>query len=280
MPDDFNPTSQHEVQRQLGRCLVRLQQYEHLMKAMLSVHRIGGAADELEGLHAKNIQRFAGKSLGQLVEVFFQTYAVQMGTERPVLDDAQVPTDKISVSFQFQMQMEEERLAGLRTAVEELVRMRNDLVHHFLEHFAIWTNEGCAAALEHLKDCYARIDRHYLELREWAEHLDKARHIAASFAQSQAFHDLVVDGIAPDGTVHWGGAGIVRALREAIEQNAADGWLRLDVAQSWMELHHPAQKPERYTCKSWKQVLHESRAFRLEYRPEGDGKVAWFRALD
>ena len=133
MEEAFRPEAQHEVQRQLGRCLVRLQQYEHLMKAMLSGHRIGGAVDDLETLHAKNIKRFAGKSLGQLVEVFFETYAVQMGTERPVLDDVQVPTGKISVSFQFQMRMEEERLAGLRTAVEELVRVRNDLVHHFLE---------------------------------------------------------------------------------------------------------------------------------------------------
>lgn len=34
---------------------------------------------------------------------------------------------------------------------------------------------------------------------------------AAEFVQSDVFHDLVVNGIAPDGTVDWPAAGIVRA---------------------------------------------------------------------
>jgi hypothetical protein len=184
------------------------------------------------------------------------------------------------MSYQFQMQMNEQHLAVVREAVEELVRTRNELVHHFIERFAIWTNEGCNAALEHLLGCYARIDRHYGELREWAEQMDKAREIAASFAQTPAFFDMMVNGIAPDSTIHWQGAGIVRALRDAVTQNSTDGWLRLETARAWMALHHPDQTPERYTCKSWPQVLNDSGAFNLEYRRDGGRKVAWFRALD
>jgi hypothetical protein len=280
MSEDFNPNAQHEVQRQLGRCLIRLQQYERLLKAMLSMHRIGGPADELEARHAENIKRFATKTLGQLVEVLFETYAVREGTESPVLDESKVPADRISMSFQFQMQMNAERLAGVREAIEELVRMRNELVHHFIERFSIWTNDGCDAALGYLRACYELVDRRYAELREWAEHMEKARETAASFARTPMFLDMVVNGIAPDGTVHWELAGIVRALREAVEHNATDDWLRLDVAQAWMAQHHPDQTPERYMCKTWPQVLHESRAFRLEYRLENGRKVAWIRARD
>jgi hypothetical protein len=276
MEEVFRPEAQHEVQRQLGRCLVRLQQYERLLKVMLSHHRLGGAAEDLKALQDESVRRFANKTLGQLVEVLFDTYAVAEGTDRPVLDDSKIPIDKVSMSFQFQMQMEEARLAAVKAAIEELVRMRNELVHHFIERFAIWTNEGCAAALEHLSACYARIDQHVLELREWAEHMDKARTMAAAFAQSPTFHDMVVDGIAPDGSVDWGWAGIVRALKEALEHNAMDGWLRLEDAKSWMAQHNPEQLPARYSCKTWAQVLHESRAFRLEYRNDGDRKGAWF----
>jgi hypothetical protein len=50
MTEDFNPSMQHEVQRQLGRCLLRLQQYERLMKSMLSRHRLGGP---VPGGHSK-----------------------------------------------------------------------------------------------------------------------------------------------------------------------------------------------------------------------------------
>ncbi len=121
--------------------------------------------EELQVLKAENIRRYANKTLGQLVDALFETYVVAEGTEHPFLDDSKVPLNKMSMSFQFQLQMDDARLAGVRAAIEELVRMRNELVHHFIERFAIWTNEGCAAALEHLLACYSRIDRHYMELR-------------------------------------------------------------------------------------------------------------------
>ena len=279
MEEAFRSESQHEVQRQLGRCLIRLQQYERLLKSILSLHRIGGAAQDIPALQAENVKRYANKTLGQLVEVLFDTYVVANGTERPVLDDAKLPPDKVSVSFQFQMQMDEARLAEVKAVIEELVRLRNDLVHHFIERFNIWTNVGCGAALEHLSECYARIDRHVLELREWAEHMDQARSKFAEYAQSPAFHDMVVNGIAPDGSVDWAWAGIVRALKEFLEQSATQGWLRLDDATAWMAQHHPDQTPERYKCTGWPHVLSLSRAFRLEYREEAGKSEAWFRAI-
>lgn len=276
MSDQFNPTSQHEVQRQLGRCLIRLQQYERLLKALLSHHRLGGPVEELQALKAENIRRYANKTLGQLVDALFETYVVAEGTQNPVMDDSKVALDGVSMSFQFQLQMDDLRLAGVRAAIEELVSMRNELVHHFIERFAIWTNEGCAAALEHLLACYSRIDRHYSELCDWAQHMDEARNRVAQFAQSPAFHDMVANGIAPDGSVDWAWAGIVRALKDFLEQKR--GWVRLDDATSWMARHHPDQTPERYACKGWPQVLNDSRAFRMEYRQEGDKSVAWIRA--
>lgn len=278
MSDRFNPTSQHDVQRHLGRCLLRLQQYEHLLKSVLGHHRLGGPVEELKTLKAENLRRYANKTLGQLVEVLFDTYLVAEGDERPVLDDPKLPPNGIAVSLQFQMQMDKVRLAQVKAAVEELVSLRNDLVHHFIERFAIWTNAGCEAALGYLDVCYASIDRHYLELCEWAKHMEEARSKAAEFTHSPAFYDMVVNGIAPDGKVDWAGAGIVRALEEALRKNAADGWLRLEDAKSWMARHYPEQTPERYTCRTWPQVLHVSRAFQLEYREEVSGKVAWFRA--
>ena len=278
MSEEFNPQRQHEVQRQLGRCLVRLQQYERLLKSMLGLHRFGGPADELEAMTAENAKRLGGQTLGQLVGALLDTYVVAEGSVRPVLDDSKVPSDRVALSFQFEMQMDEERLASTKAALAELVRLRNDLVHHFIDRFALWTNEGCSAALEHLQDCYARIDRHVVELREWAQHLHQAWELSATFMQSPAFENLLVNGIAPDGTFHWEVAGIVQALRDALAHNGESGWLRLEAAQAWMAQHHPEQTPERYGCRSWPHVLQASGAFQLEYRLEGGCKVGWFRA--
>ncbi|ABM58434.1 hypothetical protein [Verminephrobacter eiseniae] len=68
----------------------------------------------------------------------------------------------------------------------------NGLVHHFIERYDLWQADGCAAAREYLLTCYARIDGHYEQLRAWAEHMEQARQLAASFMQSSAYHDLVL----------------------------------------------------------------------------------------
>lgn len=60
-------TLQREVQRLLSRCLLRLQQYEHLIKALVAHHEIAGPAHALETIRAERIADAASKTLGTLV---------------------------------------------------------------------------------------------------------------------------------------------------------------------------------------------------------------------
>lgn len=279
MTEDPRPALQRDVQRLLGRCMLRIQQYERLMKAMLAHHELAGPVDTLEVQRSTRIEKLSDKSLGTLVKALFETYVVPDGFERDLLPDDKVATDRISMAFSFRMSMAQDRWAQTKEVVEDLVAMRNDLVHHLIDRFDVWSEEGCVAAVRHLEDSYGRIDRHYLELVEWATNMEKAREMAASFSQSQAFHELVVNGIAPDGSFEWSSTGIVRALREALESLAPGAWARLDIVRDYLETRHPEQVPEKYGCRSWQQVLNDSRAFELQYRPSEDGsKVAWVRA--
>jgi len=138
--DDPRPEPQRDVQRLMGRCLLRLQQYERLMKAMLAHHQLGGTMDQLEAQREARIEKFSNKSLGTLVKELFESYVVVEGAEKPVLDDAKVPTDRISMRFQFRMEMAEERRAEVKAAIDDLVLMRNELVHHLIERFDVWTD--------------------------------------------------------------------------------------------------------------------------------------------
>lgn len=278
MSEDRGPQLQREVQRLMGRCMLRLQQYERLMKAILAHHELAGPAESLETRRAARVEKFADKTLGTLVKSLFETYAVPDGYERELLPDDEVPTDRASMAFSHRITMEPQRLAETRAAIEELVAMRNELVHHLIEKFDLWSHEGCAAAVEHLEGCYARIDRHHQELVGWARGMEQARALMASFAQTQVFHDMVVNGIAPDGSFDWPATGIVSVLRQAAAELSEDGWARLDRARQWIESDHPEQTPVKYGCRTWPQVLAESRLFALEYRMGPDGrKVAWFR---
>jgi len=85
--------------------------------------------------------------------------------------------------------------------------------------------------------------------------------------KSDAFKDMLIDGIAPDGQVHWPMSGIVSGLREAEQALAPPGdparWTELNAAIAWIAKQHPDQTPRRYGCSSWRQVLHESGEFEV-----------------
>lgn len=271
---------QDDVQRLLGRSLLGLQQYESLLKAMLANHELGGQPEDIEALRKHRTQKFAGKTLGQLAQALFEEYVVVEGTERPVLDESKLPVDRISFSFQFSLAMTPERHAQTKAAIEDLVTTRNDLVHHLIDRFDLWSTEGCVAAASHLTSCHSRIRSHYLELCEWAKVMDQARVMHASFLQSDAASNFLLNGVAPDGGVDWPRAGIVRVLREGLRSRGTDGWARLDSVVAWAAETYPEQTPAKYGCATWPEVLHHSRQFQLEYRrDERDRKVRWFRVV-
>jgi hypothetical protein len=70
------PALQREVQRLLGRCMLRVQQYERLIKAMVADHKISGLFHGLELARAARIDDTARKTLGTLVGDLLGSYIV------------------------------------------------------------------------------------------------------------------------------------------------------------------------------------------------------------
>ena len=58
------------------------------------------------------------------------------------------------MAFRIRIEMTTDRRAEVKAAVKELVDMRNGLVHHLIERFDLWTDDGCVAAIDHLNSCY------------------------------------------------------------------------------------------------------------------------------
>ena len=269
---------QHEVQRLLGRCLLRLQQYEHLIKAIVVHHEIAGPAHALESIRAARVADTASKTLGALVGNLVGSYVVTDDVGAPAEVTANAPENVISFGMRMHLSLSAEDYSRTQDDLKELVSLRNNLVHHFIDHHDLWSLDGCRGAQDALVAAYSRIDQHFEQLRGWAEHMDQARRLTAEFVQSDAFHDLVVNGIAPDGVVDWPAAGIVRALREATGELAVDGWAPVALAGRWIAERHPDQLPAKYGCSSWRQVVHESRLFELRYREVDGQRAAWYRA--
>jgi len=183
-------------------------------------------------------------------------------------------------SIEYSIQMSPENFAQAQKEWTELVALRNQLVHHFIERFDVWTETGCVAADSYLEACYASVAGHYKKLGEWAEHMKKAKATMASVMVSPQILDLIVHGVSPNGVMRWETSTIVELLRDAEKACGVAGWTSLDDAKARIGISHPEQTPEKYHCRSWQQVLHDSKMFRIELRKEADdtAKRHWYRS--
>lgn len=109
--------------------------------------------------------------------------------------------------------------------------------------------------------------------------MDEAGATVAASMPTPKFVDHLLSGRRPDNALPWQQAGIVGVLRQAIAEQRAGEWARLDRAVAWVQEKHPRQTPARYGCRSWQQVLNDSGAFELRYGADERGaRVAWFKA--
>lgn len=269
---------QRDVQRKLGRCLLRLQQYEILLKALVAHGEIAGQPAGLQAVQDAQVACAQKKTLGALVGMLTERHLTSVEVD----DTTEAPQGDGGswFRFRFQVGLDAGQQQDTKAALKELVDLRNELVHHFLQRFNIWERQGCINAHAYLDASFETIDGHYLTLRGWAQGMEEARALMASFMNTAAFEDLLVNGIAPDGSVDWLSSGAVRCLHEAEARFATEGWTQLNTATTWIRAQHPDQHPQRYGCGSWRQVIHESRQFEIRRtvnKEQGRGEV-WYRS--
>lgn len=282
--DNVLEVLQREVQRKLGRCMLRLQQYERLLKAMVATMSLEGHPEDLPAVRSQQEAAVSKKSLGALVGLFTGGCLTenQLTTENSPDDVA--PADKAADEPWFRIRlniaMSPERREQTTVALAELVAMRNDLVHHLIEQFDISDESGCLGATHYLQDCYQRIDGHLGQLKEWSDGQANVRQLASSFIQSTEFENVFIHGINPDGTVCWERSTIVDCLRDAESACGVKGWTSLDAAINFILRENRDQTPTLYGCRTWRQVLKESGLF--EFRSESGSDAnkgqAWYRS--
>lgn len=267
VPSEPVASLQREIQRKLGRCMLRLQQYERLIKALAVDFDISGPFDELADIRRKRGEAVSKLTLGQLVNEFAGNYLQPQQRDAAQPDWEPGDSHRIWFRMQTRMPLEEADYDQVVLDLRELVALRNELVHHFIERFDVWLVNGCQDADAYLDASMLKVNDHYTRLRHWALSMCEARRKIGAFLASPAGTDLLFDGIYPDGSVDWPNCGIVRCLRAAAAEVAVEGWACLDRVITKMNLDHPEQTLKRYGCASWRQVLHESKQFKIRREP-------------
>ncbi len=276
-------TDQVNVQRQLGRCLLRLQQLERLLKHLNAHSELSGTVDTLESNRDAKVREIASQTLGQLVRAFTSSSLTLAGEADAQSVDEPTPAKldgKVWMRFRYSVELSAENYARVVQDLLELRDLRNELVHHLIERFNLWVPGGCDKAAVYLDDAYERIDQQYRQVAQWATNANETRRLSASFTASAEFGNVFVNGIAPDGTViAWSFTPIVEYLDACSVLETADGWRRLEDAIAQIRRDHPDETPSRYQCSSWRHLLHESQLFEVrKEKPTATGAtVVWYR---
>lgn len=272
---DTTQARYREVERLLGRCLLQLQRYERLTRAVIKYHDISGSLNDSKRIPAG--EAVARKTLGTLIRELCGSYLVADEIGAPVDHATDAAEDIVSFRFRVQLRLPSAEYAKAIDELKELVELRNSLVHSFLDQHDLQSLDGCRRAQDALECAYGRIDQHYNRLREWADDLEQCRRLAAEFVQSDQFRDLAVNGMASDDGVDRPDPGIVSALREAALELAVDGWVAVAAASKWIAVRYPEQVPAKYGCRTWPQVVQESRVFEIRKLEMSGRRSACYR---
>lgn len=270
MLDDDLIAAQHEVQRRLGDCLLQLQDYELRLKRLLAVsdirHTSSGhgqiTCDTSADLHRKTLGMLAGELMGSFFMVEGESFD---GTK---LEDAE-PSGP-TITFRARIALSKEDFQQTEIDIRDLVTLRNDLVHHFLEGQDLKTLEGCLTAQAALTRALDRVAAALAVLSSFEGDLSVVQGEMAAHISTSEGQEFFVQSRLP-----WHRLQITQTLTEAAKACTIDGWASVSDAVTWMAARIQDEDPGTYGCKSWSQVIHETRLFDLRYLTR-DGKRQLF----
>lgn len=188
-------TTIETVQQKFGSCLLRLQECELLLKSLVAHTEITATLEHLPEALAAKMASVHGKTMGQVVGMFTKDTLAQVGAIN--VPSAPLDDSRAAVRFKYQIKLSSEQYEAQHSALKELIDLRNELVHHFLQRFNMRSVEGRTAASTYLEECSQIIDAHHSTLIDFNNVFELSRAKLASFVGSQEFEDAVLKGELP-----------------------------------------------------------------------------------
>lgn len=180
----------------LGRCLLGVQRYEMILKAIATDHEMAVPAERLDEGAAARTSVFARQTLGAVVGHVLGSFVAP--EERLDADaaakDRQDDNAAAWLRLRVRLAFSQDDFDRLETRLKDFVRMRNDLVHHFLATQELASAEGCRAALANLQATFEQIEGHLAEAAMWIKLLDDTKREVAQALGPDALRSLISAG--------------------------------------------------------------------------------------
>jgi hypothetical protein len=266
----------NEVLRKIGRNVVLYQQFEVMLKLLVTHGNFSGYVCDLEEIKEQQKAKVMRHTLGQVAGQFLEnTHGDYKETEE---DLPELLEKKMHMSFSFKIQSDEELYLLTKANLAKIIQERNELIHQFVLNFNLNTIESLIGAGSYLDAQREALLPEHENVKQNLKALDEGRReLAKLFVSGEADRLWKLDELRQEY--------VVKLLGRIIEvAKRVDGWTLVVHAGQLLHQNAPDQLKEakkKYQCRTLKDLILKTEIFDLkdEQTPKG-GKRAIYRLKD
>ena len=235
-----------EILEKIGRNVLLYQQFEQLLKALVSNSSIKLRQSDTETNLEAYKDKFHKLTLGNLVGLYLENN----NPNKKTTDDEFV--NEITFSMDFRIGYDSKYFGFKKEKLQEIVDQRNKLIHHSLEYFEPESKQKCIEFSKQLDEQCKIIKNEINELKNIIKAYMVLRKDVSGYISSESFMDSVR---CPDKV-------ITNLVNIASNTNRPDGWTCL--SQAGQNLHDNSLKDisfVKYQYESLKKFIIETGFF-------------------
>lgn len=266
----------NEVLRKIGRNVVLYQQFEVMLKFLVTHGNFSGYVCDLEKIKEQKKAKVMKNTLGQVAGEFLEnTHGEYKETEKEL---PELPEKIMHMSFSFKIQSDEKLYLQKKENLAKIIQERNELIHQFVLNFNLNTIESLMQAESYLDAKREALLPEHENVKQLLKSLDEGRkEVAKLIVSGEADRLWELDELRQEYVVK-----LLGQIIEVAKRN--DGWTLLTHAGQLLHQNGPDQLEEvkkKYKCRTLKDLIIKTEIFDLEEEltPKG-GKRAIYRFKD
>ncbi len=256
----------NEVLRKIGRNVVLYQQFEVMLKLLVTHGQISGYACDLKDIKEKQKNKVMKQTLGMVTGQFVEnTHAEHQEVEEEL---PELLEKGGHISFSFRVQTDEDGYLKTKENLAKIVKERNDLIHNLPLNFNLNTIESLREAEQYLDDQRENLLPEHDRVKQYLKAMDEGRKKLAEYIASDVFlKQWQLEDLREEYVVKLLGRIIEVAKRD-------DGWTLVVHAGQLLHQNAPDQLKaikKKYKCKTLKDLILMTEIFDIDEEPTPKG---------
>jgi len=248
----------NEIQRKIGRNLLLIQKMEYLLKYFVLHSNISGNLSQLKDIKKTRHEKLSKMSMGQVLPQYLNH--INPSKE----NNQEIPNFKsdIHISIEWNYDLSKEEFEKKENLFSDILKERNDLVHHLIPDFNESSIKSCKDLEYKLDEQKNRLLAELKHLQAIIKAIQKAHNRFKEYSESGFFEKaLYYDKLLNDQLL------ILELAKLSMQNDELDGWISLGFAGIHIRNIIPEEVnklKDKYGYKTLKPLIQNTKMFELK----------------